>query len=97
MPIVCRETGQALDGRDLGISWPQTWHKLLQRGDQAAGLKRQPTPPLEQEDSSAELDSHWDIRSRTPEFDDAHLLVQSQPSFGKHNATSCSYAAHLFC
>jgi len=79
--MACRETGQALDGRDLGKDWPETWHKILRTDQNADDIERPPTPPAGPADQD-DPDPTWDRLHLQAWEIEADLPVQSPPSFG---------------
>jgi hypothetical protein len=83
--IACSETGQALDGCDLGKDWPKLWHEILGTHHQAANIEHMPTPPpdpVELDNQGNGCESAWDPHSRTPEVEGVCLPVESQLSYG---------------
>jgi hypothetical protein len=55
-----RETGLAVDGRDLGEHWPAVWQRLREREFRRDECPRERTPPLVvNEEDAAGLSPAW--------------------------------------
>ena len=97
MELYCdsyRNTGQALDGHDLGKDWPAKWRAILQgsyRSEQLTDKPHQPrcaTPSpdpemlMEFNEKNEKVLSVWHPDFRLPDEDSSSAPASSSPSFG---------------
>jgi hypothetical protein len=85
------DTGQALDGRDLGKDWPAKWHAIRQQAIRPPEA-REKTPPPDPPDIefSSQVSDMQDGGSLSPAWDPTSWLLGERfwpknptPSFGE--------------
>jgi hypothetical protein len=69
--FIDRDTGQALDGRDLGKDWPVQWHAICQQVIRPAEPRCKTPPP-----DSASIESSI----QAPDMEDGSLFPAWDPS-----------------